>query len=628
MDYEQTDAFLVDKNGQLNVFWVGGLGPWNGPQKLGPAGLANPGSFLAASQQFGAFQTDVFLVDANGQLNAFWVGGPGGGTWNGPEKLGPAALANPGSCLAVSRQFGADQTDVFLVDKNGQLNVFWVGGLGPWNGPEKLGPAGLANPGSFLAVSRQFGADQTDVFLVDKNGQLSIFWVGGLGPWNGPQKLGPAGLANPGSFLGVSQQFGADQTDVFLVDKYGQLNVFWVGGLGPWNGPQKLGPAGLANPGSFLAVSRQFGADLTDVFLVDKYGQLNVFWVGGLGPWNGPQKLGPAGLAEPITFLAASRQFGADQTDVFLVDKYGQLNAFWVGGLGPWNGPQKLGPAGLAEPITFLAASQQFAPVPAPASGLGSNSNYILYSSCKPLIDLSITVNVTQDIVWQSASGDTKGFSFQLNAYSPKNELSAWQQYCIALFDIVGLSGGALIGSVDNWPVSGPNIINDSFYMASTPSTKMIPAGYQLKISLQNDTTGNITGVTYVVTDDQGNTRANVTKTLTSISGVTSADLAPIVAFELNLVGPINGESAVLSSGAGTIVYTSSSELTVLNYEPSCTESGYVTGETANSFYGVLSATPSTIFTQSFHVSTELPMFRKAGKLRPGLMIPPGQLRF
>jgi hypothetical protein len=40
---------------------------------------------------------------------------------------------------------------------------------------------------------------------------------------------------------------------------------------------------------------------------------------------------------------------------------------------------------------------------------------------------------------------------------------------------------------------------------------------------------------------------------LESISGVTSNDLAPIVAFELNLVGPVNGESAVLSSGAGTI---------------------------------------------------------------------------
>jgi hypothetical protein len=270
-------------------------------------------------------------------------------------------------------------------------------------------------------------------------------------------------------------------------------------------------------------------------------------------------------------------------------------------------------------------------PVPAPASGLGSNSNYILYSYCKPLIDLTITISVTQDIVWQSASL-AGGFSFQLNAYSPKNELSAWQQYVIVFLgsiNSINFPGfGKLIGAVDNWPMSGDNIINDFFDLTATPMAEMIPAGYRLKISLQNDATGNITGATYVIIDDQGRGLANVTKILTSISGVTSADLAPIIAFELNLVGPVNGERSVLSSGAGTITYTSSSELTVLSYEPSCAESGYVTAETANSFYGVLSATPSTIFTQSFHVSTERPMFRKAGKLRPGLIIPPEQLRF
>jgi hypothetical protein len=269
-------------------------------------------------------------------------------------------------------------------------------------------------------------------------------------------------------------------------------------------------------------------------------------------------------------------------------------------------------------------------PVPAPAPGLGSNSNYYLYSYCKPLIDLTITITVTQDIVWQSASL-AGGFSFQLNAYSPKNKLSAWQQYVIVFIgstDVFGIPSGKLIGAVDNWPVSGDNIINDFFDLTAMPLFDMIPAGYRLKISLQNDATGNITGATYVVIDNQGRRLANVTKILTSISGVTSADLAPIIAFELNLVGPVNGESTVLSSGAGTIMYTSSSKLTVLNYEPSCAESGYVTAETANSFYGVLSATPSTIFTQSFHVSTERPMLRKAGKLRPGLIIPPGQPRF
>jgi hypothetical protein len=59
-----------------------------------------------------------------------------------------------------------------------------------------------------------------------------------------------------------------------------------------------------------------------------------------------------------------------------------------------------------------------------------------------------------------------------------------------------------------------------------------------------------------------------------------------------------------------------------LSQEPSCAESGYITAETANSFYGTLSSNPSTTFTQSFNVSTEKPMISKKRKPRPGLIIP------
>ena len=115
-----------------------------------------------------------------------------------------------------------------------------------------------------------------------------------------------------------------------------------------------------------------------------------------------------------------------------------------------------------------------------------------------------MTINVTQDIVCKSVSGsstssETKGFGFQLNAYSPKNEKSAWQQYVIALF------GNEVTGAVDNWPITGPNIINNFFSMTSVPGK--IPAGYQLKIALQNDAKSNITGATYTVSTIMGRRR-------------------------------------------------------------------------------------------------------------------------
>jgi len=359
----QTDVFVVDKSGTLNVQWVVEAGAWGGPLGIGPAGFAPAGAAVAVSQQFGAVnQTDAFVVDNAGQLNVFWVNSAG--AWGGPLGIGPAGFAPPGAAVAVSQQFGAaNQTDVFVVDNAGQLNVFWVNSAGAWGGPLGIGQAGIFPPGAPVAASQQFGLNQTDVFVVDKNGTLNVLWVVDAGAWSGPGAIGPAGIFPPGAPVVASQQFGAvNQTDVFVVDKAGQLNVFWVNNAGAWGGPLGIGPAGFAPAGASVAASQQFGAvDQTDVFVVDKSGQLNVFWVNDAGAWGGPLGIGPAGFAPSGASVAASQQFGAvDQTDVFVVDKSGQLNVFWVNDAGAWGGPLGIGPAGFAPAPALVAASQQY----------------------------------------------------------------------------------------------------------------------------------------------------------------------------------------------------------------------------------------------------------------------------
>jgi hypothetical protein len=54
-----------------------------------------------------------------------------------------------------------------------------------------------------------------------------------------------------------------------------------------------------------------------------------------------------------------------------------------------------------------------------------------------------------------------------------------------------------------------------------------------------------------------------------SESGVTPADLAPIVAVQLNFVDYLNGGSTTLSSGNGTITYVANQAITVSNSVPS-----------------------------------------------------------
>jgi len=150
----------------------------------------------------------------------------------------------PAGGLAVSRQFPADQTDIFSTDSNGQLNVFWVVGGGLWNGPQVIGPPNLCAPGSPLVASNQFGLlGQTDVYLVDRQGRLCVIWLDVARAPQGPLAITQPGTVPIGASLAVSQQIGLNQTDVFYVAANGQLNVCWVDNGGHWQGPAPIGPA-------------------------------------------------------------------------------------------------------------------------------------------------------------------------------------------------------------------------------------------------------------------------------------------------------------------------------------------------------------------------------------------------
>jgi len=276
------------------------------------------------------------------------------------------------------------------------------------------------------------------------------------------------------------------------------------------------------------------------------------------------------------------------------------------------------------------------APVPAPGAGagepgggLGSNNNYFMYSptatGCANLINVSVTIHVTTAMVWASTggtnqcpggSGFTNGFSFQLNCYSPKSKLVAWQQY------IINLWGTQLNGAINNWPLTGnvPIIFPNGEYTlplgSSLPSTA-IPAGYTLSINLGNDSSGNVNSIQWVVNGTAyPSTPQNIPALLTA-NGQPATDVAPIVGFTLGLVGPVCGESAVISSGGGTITYSASplSPLTVTNAEPTqCAESTVFTAETATTSYGVLPANPGNPFTQTFAASSTTPLIRRLGE--------------
>ena len=142
--------------------------------------------------------------------------------------------------------------------------------------------------------------------------------------------------------------------------------------------------------------------------------------------------------------------------------------------------------------------------VPPPTGGLGSNSNYALFSQCNPILGLVVTIDVTDDIVLDlplsENTDDIKGFTFQLNCWSPPGFEDAAQQYVFALQIPVSHNPGSpeLKAAINDYDANSTSIwIN--FYDLMGISGATIPSGYQLQIRLINDSQDNIIGANWIV---------------------------------------------------------------------------------------------------------------------------------
>jgi hypothetical protein len=238
-----------------------------------------------------------------------------------------------------------------------------------------------------------------------------------------------------------------------------------------------------------------------------------------------------------------------------------------------------------------------------PSGTLGSGTNYILANSdCKVLKDVEVTIDITQDLVAPN------GWGFQLNANSAKpangDPTIIWQQYIMGVFDEKTGGPTGVNGGINNWNTADlkknvkPTIGPPTAYLPQTlPTENTVPAGYKLIISLQNDSAGDITGMTLEV--DHGTVKGTPFPMTLKAAGATAKQMVPIVSFELDVVGPGGGSNINFSSGAGTITYKSSTPLTAMSHIPACAGSTATTAETSNALYGPMPTGSSTTFNQS-----------------------------
>jgi Repeat of unknown function (DUF5648) len=265
--------------------------------------------------------------------------------------------------------------------------------------------------------------------------------------------------------------------------------------------------------------------------------------------------------------------------------------------------------------------------VPSPVPALASFANYtisnVIDGFCLPIRGLSVEIDILEDIVCSSVDQGAKGFSFQLNCesispcQSPALAKTGWQQYVISLW------GPSLIGVTNNW------IQNSSIYSIwhydpfVTLPDFTLAKGWKLTIALVEDESANIIGVTYSVFNAKSDRVGHSTRMLSSIQNATALGVAPIGSFQVVLVGPINGEDATLSSGRGTFTYTSSTPMRPGPVLPACVAGYPITGESANSIYGLMPAKRDRMFVQEFSIGQPGPKTTRFTKWFAGVKTGP-----
>jgi hypothetical protein len=248
---------------------------------------------------------------------------------------------------------------------------------------------------------------------------------------------------------------------------------------------------------------------------------------------------------------------------------------------------------------------------------LSGSNNAVLVDNCKNLRNLTVTLNVTQNL---TTLGNT-GFSLQLNCYPQTTSKSQgqtlnWLQYII----YVGAPNNQIGWEIQYWSAGAPGYATNQpwppGYTANPPNTtpwlpvlpndyqvqpfgsapsNSIPAGTTMQIQLATDSNGNVASAQFIVTGP-------------SVEGIETfafpaGALYPVYGFQLDIVGPGNGSACWFTSGAGTITYSSTEgQLAVQGASTNCGGPQPSTLELSNAVYGNITPSPSGTLTQSLSV--------------------------
>ncbi len=358
---ENTNASCNQTNGTITISWIEGNGPFDISGDLNLVGASSPQTFTALS----AGDYTIIVTDQNGCSDeiSITVGNEDGQT---------------GGIQATAANCG---------NSDGTITVSWMGGNGPYSISGDLNATDAVSPALFDGVpAGDYSIIVTDVngctlmlnvtvgdivgpdLMADpiattcgnQNGQVSLDWINGTGPYNISGDLNLTGATSPqlftdlpagnytiqltdangcmsGSsfFIGESEEVFASSTTVNTScgESVGSITISWSGGTGPFDISGDLSGTDVSSPFTFDNLSSgTYSLNIIDAFgcsdnisatisnddgptasangleatCGNDNGTVSVFWNGGVGPYDITGDLASQDASSPAIFTDLS----------------------------------------------------------------------------------------------------------------------------------------------------------------------------------------------------------------------------------------------------------------------------------------------------------------------------------
>lgn len=283
---DHIDLFTVGDDGSVFTTWwdfnVDGA-RWHDWFRLGPPGIADTRSQIAAVCQ-SPNHIDLFVIGPdNGLWSTWWDANPANGQWPAWFPIGARNLNTRYQVSACSRTNG--RLDVFLIQGDGQvLTTHWDAdpSKGQWPNWTPLNGQPITYGETCPAIARK--PDHIDLFVFDLSGQVSqAVWDQNLNGanWSFWNVIEPVQKSFNSPVAAVSRF--PDQLDVFFLfaDSLGRTSVqstWWDANIdgGAWHPYFTIGNFLAADQHSFPAVS--WDANRIDLFVIGTDQKIYTSW--------------------------------------------------------------------------------------------------------------------------------------------------------------------------------------------------------------------------------------------------------------------------------------------------------------------------------------------------------------